>query len=79
MRDDIHRRDDLDDLEERLPLRAEEEEESGCDVGERLPEAPLDKGPSRGIPLDRMERSPGSLHGDERGGQRPKKPRNKGN
>lgn len=69
-----------DDAPERFPLRAEEEdsghqESEDSEYCERIPEAPPAwPDPSRGGNFDWAERSPGSLHGDERGGQRPKKP-----
>lgn len=70
------------DAPETFPLRSEEEEHGHFerDDGEPweppFPEEAPPEGPGtfRGGDFEKAERGPGSLYGDERGGQRPKKP-----
>lgn len=59
---------------ERFPLRASEQEEFEPWIHEEEEEEEPLKGPTQGGDFERVERNPGSLYGDERGGQRPKKP-----
>jgi hypothetical protein len=70
-----------DDAPETFPLQAEESNHGHFekDDGEwepPIPEEPPLEGPGsfRGGDFEKAERGPGSLYGDERGGQRPKKP-----